>query len=63
MPYEGQAVYEVTCQECGQVHIAEYSHEGRFNEGPIYAVVCTQDNLTDYYTSEVVRERINTNGA
>jgi hypothetical protein len=49
-------MYEVTCQEYGQTHQAEFSHEGRWNQGPIYAVVCTVDNLVDYYTSEVVRE-------
>jgi hypothetical protein len=35
--------------------MAEYSHEGTFGEGAIYAVVCTTDHLTDYYTGERVR--------
>jgi hypothetical protein len=42
------------CDECEQQHPAYYSHEGRFGEGPIYAVVCTVDDLTDYYTTERV---------
>jgi hypothetical protein len=44
----------VVCFQCEARHEAEYSHEGRFGEGPIYAVVCTEDGLTDYYTTEVV---------
>lgn len=42
----------VICDECGQRHIAEESHEGQHGEGTIYAVVCTVDWLTDYYTAE-----------
>jgi hypothetical protein len=42
---------KVVCETCGEVHVAEYSHEGQFNEGPIYAVVCTADHLTDYVTT------------
>jgi hypothetical protein len=42
----------VICDECGDRHVAEYSHEGRFGEGAIYAVVC--GDLTDYYTTERV---------
>lgn len=42
----------VTCDTCGDQHVATYSHEGRFNEGPVHAVVCPKDHLTDYYTSE-----------
>ena len=45
----------VICQQCDDEHEATYSHEGQFNEGPIYAVVCDKDNLTDYYTTEVVK--------
>ena len=41
----------VQCDECEQIHPATYSHGGRFGEGPIYAVVCTADGLTDYYTA------------
>lgn len=49
-----EAKKHVQCQECGANHEANYSHEGRFGEGPIYAVICTVDGLTDYYTTEVV---------
>jgi hypothetical protein len=42
----------VICHECGQRHVAEYSHEGLHGEGPIFAVVCPVDYLTDYYTTE-----------
>lgn len=42
----------VTCHECGEAHEATYSHDGRFGEGPIFAVVCTVDWLTSYYTTE-----------
>lgn len=41
-----------TCDGCGQQHEAEYSHPGRFNEGPIFAVTCTEDGLTSYHTIE-----------
>ena len=44
----------VRCDNCGAVHVAEYSHEGRFGQGAIYAVVCPVDYMTDYYTAEVV---------
>jgi hypothetical protein len=44
----------VICDECGKRHEATYSHEGRFNEGAIFAVVCDVDGLTDFYTSERV---------
>lgn len=43
----------VICDQCGARHVAEYSHEGRYGEGHIYAVVC-DDDLTDYYTEERV---------
>lgn len=46
--------YFVPCQECGEEHPADYSHEGRFNEGPIYVVFCTKDGLADYYTAETL---------
>jgi hypothetical protein len=42
----------VTCDHCGERHQATYSHEGRFGEGALYAVVCTADGMTDYYTAE-----------
>lgn len=47
-------VGRVACQECGDDHIAEYSHEGQFGEGPVFAVVCPVDQLTDYYTLDAV---------
>jgi hypothetical protein len=51
MPVQaGQA--RVRCDNCGNLHPAEYSHEGRFSEGPLWAVVCPADRLTDYYTVE-----------
>jgi hypothetical protein len=43
----------VTCDECGETHVAEYSHEGLFDQGAVYAVVCGE--FTDYYTAEVVQ--------
>lgn len=49
----------VVCYECGGKHEATYSHEGRFGEGPIYAVVCTVDWLTDYYTVEALSKSWN----
>lgn len=48
--------YQATCDGCGATHPAEYSHEGQFGEGAIYAVVCTVDWLTSYHTSEGVSE-------
>lgn len=42
----------VVCHECGAEHLGTYSHLGQYGEGPIYAVVCTADDLTDYYTLE-----------
>lgn len=44
----------VRCYTCGESHPAEPSHVGRFGEGQIYAVVCTADYLTDYYTTEAL---------
>lgn len=43
---------QARCQECGDLHPAEFSHDGANGQGPIYAVVCTRDDLTDYYTEE-----------
>lgn len=40
------------CDGCGGTHEATYSHEGRFGEGPVYAVVCPADHLTTYVTTE-----------
>jgi hypothetical protein len=42
------------CDTCQLRHVAAYSHAGQYNEGAIYAVVCTADGLVDYYTSERV---------
>lgn len=42
------------CDQCGQPHEATYSHEAQFGQGPIFAVVCPVDDLTDYYTLERV---------
>lgn len=42
----------ITCHNCGQDHIGEYSHEGRWGEGPIFVVICIKDDLADYYTQE-----------
>jgi hypothetical protein len=46
----------VICHYCGERHPAEYDHEGRYGEGPIYAVVCPTDRLgvIDYYTKEAL---------
>ncbi len=43
----------VECDQCGDRHVAEYSHENE-RQGSIFAVVCTVDYLTDYYTEERV---------
>jgi hypothetical protein len=45
----------VDCRECEQEHEAEFSHVARWGGANVYAVVCTRDGLTDYYTEEVVR--------
>lgn len=47
---------EMTCFQCGERHVAEYHHEGRYGEGSIYAVVCSADglDLTDWYTADVI---------
>ncbi len=48
----------VNCHNCEQAHIAEFSHKSdSFGKDFIYAVVCTKDNLVDYYTQEVVYGR------
>jgi hypothetical protein len=51
--------YYVTCFECGETHVAEYSHISEVTGRPVYAVVCERDNLTDYYTDEIVRTERN----
>lgn len=45
------------CDGCGGVHEATYDHEGRWGEGPIYAVVCPWDGLTSYHTRDGVHAR------
>jgi len=46
----------VTCDNCGEVHPAEYSHDGDHGQGPIFVVYCTKDDLADYYQeSRVIR--------
>lgn len=44
----------VICEQepCGERHEAEYSHHGLHGEGPIFAVTCPKDGLTDYFTEE-----------
>lgn len=37
----------VDCDECGERHVAEYSHEGQWGQGAVFAVVCGE--FTDYY--------------
>lgn len=49
---QGRAKGTVTCQTCGQTHVAEYHHDNRGE--PIYVVVCTADYYEDFYTAEVV---------
>lgn len=44
----------VDCFSCGQPHEATPSHWGQYDEGVIWAVVCPVDDVTDYYTREVV---------
>lgn len=47
-------MFYVICDYCEKEHIAEYSHEGNFDEGSIYEVNCTEDHLSDFYTFEKV---------
>jgi hypothetical protein len=47
--------YRVRCHECGDWHPAEFSHVGGYSRPvDVYAVVCTVDGLTDYYTTDGV---------
>lgn len=48
----GVVVGTVACFDCHETHDAEYSHEGRFGEGAIYAVVCGE--YVEHYTAEAV---------
>lgn len=45
---------KVTCYECGEQHVAEFSHVSQFGQDRCFAVVCPRDNLTAFYTEEVV---------
>lgn len=40
----------VLCEQCGEKHVGEYHHDSEFGGHPVYAVVCTEDYLTDWYT-------------
>lgn len=44
----------VECDHCGQTHEAEIAHKDRFSGKQLFAVVCTEDYLTDWYTFERV---------
>jgi hypothetical protein len=39
----------VTCDDCWNTHVAEYSHQCPYSDRPMYAVVCPTDGLTGYY--------------
>lgn len=51
---KGLVVGTVQCENvgCQQHHPAEFSHFSQYGDEPVFAVVCTQDWLTDYYTPE-----------
>lgn len=58
-PWEQALLTEATtgtviCHECGDKHVAEFSHLARFGGQRVFAVVCIRDWLTDYYTEDVV---------
>jgi hypothetical protein len=42
----------VMCDDCDARHEATYSHDGEFEQGPVYAVVCGE--FVDYYLTERV---------
>lgn len=45
----------VICDDCGDEHVAEFSHMSRFGDSRrVYAVVCDKDWLTGYYMDSVV---------
>lgn len=52
MTFSPAPAHTAYCDGCSQIHPAEYSHEGRFGEGAIFAVVCGVDGLTSYHTTE-----------
>jgi hypothetical protein len=47
---KGTIVGKVQCEECSQWHPAEFSHFSIHGDEPVFAVVCTEDWLTAYYT-------------
>lgn len=44
----------IVCETCDEMHVAEYSHRSTHSDDqhPVYASVCPQDWLTDYWTGE-----------
>ena len=53
------AQLQVRCHQCGDLHQAEPVQAASYSgaaktERTIYAVVCTVDNLVDYYTAEAL---------
>jgi hypothetical protein len=42
------------CDGCFGTHPACYDHEGRFNEGPIWAVPCPADGKTTFVTVDAL---------
>lgn len=49
------ATIVIDCETCRSQHTAHYSHDSQYGGHRVYAAVCTQDNLTDYYTAEAGR--------
>lgn len=47
---EAPATITVICENCGDRHIGEYSHNSEFGGHAVYAVECTADLFTDWYT-------------
>lgn len=41
---------KVVCHECGEPHEATFSHLDPWSGADLYAAVCSEDWLTDYYT-------------
>lgn len=50
----GQVVGTVQCDQCGETHPAEFSHYSAHGGHAVFAIVCTNDYLTDYYVAEGV---------
>lgn len=38
----------IVCETCEQTHVAEYHHDAQ-DGTPVYAVVCTEDWLTEFW--------------